>query len=1040
MHFLHSGFQTGEVSPLLDGRADLDALRYACRRVRNMIPQKLGGVFQRPGFLFTGRTDDQNPDRAVRLIPFVFNTDTTYRIELGHRYMRFWHGQSLCEKDDAPLKLVTPWTRDEIFEVQFAQANDVLWLTHRNHWPRRLVRKSVDAWEIAELPVIFPPLRDENAEQITLKMVTEASGVFLEASADVLKLEDEDGYYGLNHRRNLPFADLDLGKGSSTASAMLALTADPVVGSTVEIGLQSPYKTYKWVANTTAAKPYEVSVGTNKKTAVANLAGAINAVTATGVEFGPGTPAHPDVKAEDGGAFDAATAAEAFLTCTDNGLTEGDPDQVTIDGRVYLFFGAGATFNKGGMVLKGNTIAESLQNLIHAINLTPGLAGINYGWNTLPHLTVAADPTVSGNSIRVHALTTGVAGNLIKISVQNTSRLLWGGAATLLNGSATGTHKLRITARKAGREGNDIHVGTSADGAGKWVPAHNLDGGVSLGYEEDPYTSGRVRVNGNWEVVTYGRWTGTLILEQLRLASATPALEEWEAVRTFSSRNDVNTNTRGETEGEKIMRLRYQGTGVEADEATPRATLTALDVVIRGLFKVTDFETPRRVAVTVVRPPESGAPTYDWAEGAWSRRRGFPSAVTLHQQRLVFGRDNTLWGSQVSGFDNFERTELEDSSFAYDIAASQSNPIVGLASQRALIILTEGEEWLMDGGPQSAAITAAQVRAERRSSYGSASVGAALAGGSVFFVQNGGSMLNEYVFDFQQDGYEAVDLTELAEHLGQERFVQLAWAPNPHSVLWAVTAEGSLLSMSFRRKAGVIAWAKHTTPHGVFESVCTTPGPGGITDVWVTVFREMGDNKVRTVERFDPTHWTRVQDDDTTQLCCADGAVRWNYLSPATTFAGFDHLNGATVGILADGMVHAPRQVVNGTITLDKPAKRVVAGLMPVAELQPMLMEVGLPDGTSTGRRFRVSQIDARLWQTGACRYADSEAASAHSWEVSFRRASDDTAAPTPLFTGLRRLDLSGGFQDATRVILKNENMLPLHVLALVWEVGVYGG
>jgi hypothetical protein len=138
-------------------------------------------------------------------------------------------------------------------------------------------------------------------------------------------------------------------------------------------------------------------------------------------------------------------------------------------------------------------------------------------------------------------------------------------------------------------------------------------------------------------------------------------------------------------------------------------------------------------------------------------------------------------------------------------------------------------------------------------------------------------------------------------------------------------------------------------------------------------------------------------------------------------------------------MLRGPRQVAGGTITLDPPAKHIVAGLMPVAELQPMLMEVPLPDGTSTGRRFRVSQIDARLWQTGACRYADSEADSAHLWEVSFRRPGDPTGKPTPLFTGLRRLDLSGGFQDATRVILKNENMLPLHVLALVWEVAVHG-
>ena len=47
MFLTFPAFSAGELTPLLDGRSDLAALKMGCRLARNMIPQRLGGKIGR---------------------------------------------------------------------------------------------------------------------------------------------------------------------------------------------------------------------------------------------------------------------------------------------------------------------------------------------------------------------------------------------------------------------------------------------------------------------------------------------------------------------------------------------------------------------------------------------------------------------------------------------------------------------------------------------------------------------------------------------------------------------------------------------------------------------------------------------------------------------------------------------------------------------------------------------------------------------------------------------------------------------------------
>ena len=79
-------FSGGEISPTLYARTDLSKYVTGLRTCLNSIVLRYGGVSNRPGTKFICELSD--PAVNARLIPFTFNTDQTYMLELGASYMR----------------------------------------------------------------------------------------------------------------------------------------------------------------------------------------------------------------------------------------------------------------------------------------------------------------------------------------------------------------------------------------------------------------------------------------------------------------------------------------------------------------------------------------------------------------------------------------------------------------------------------------------------------------------------------------------------------------------------------------------------------------------------------------------------------------------------------------------------------------------------------------------------------------------------------------------------------------------------------------
>lgn len=87
---IKTNFTAGELSPRLDGRTDIAKYDNGCEVLENFVVQPQGGAKRRPGTKYIKNSRFTNSNNLeTRLLPFVFNTDQSYAIELGHKKSQY---------------------------------------------------------------------------------------------------------------------------------------------------------------------------------------------------------------------------------------------------------------------------------------------------------------------------------------------------------------------------------------------------------------------------------------------------------------------------------------------------------------------------------------------------------------------------------------------------------------------------------------------------------------------------------------------------------------------------------------------------------------------------------------------------------------------------------------------------------------------------------------------------------------------------------------------------------------------------------------
>jgi hypothetical protein len=186
---------------------------------------------------------------------------------------------------------------------------------------------------------------------------------------------------------------------------------------------------------------------------------------------------------------------------------------------------------------------------------------------------------------------------------------------------------------------------------------------------------------------------------------------------------------------------------------------------------ITGYTSPTVVTATVIETVSGGTgPHNDWEEELFSVPRGYPQAVSFHDNRLWFGgiRDNpsAVIASQIGGYFNFDvGTGLANEAINVVIASDTVNEIRHFVSSRNLQIFTDSGEYYVPVSSQSAAITPTSIAFLRQTPYGCNRAAPIPFDGASLFSQKNGKSIREYVFSDVEQAYRSTSVSVLASHL-----------------------------------------------------------------------------------------------------------------------------------------------------------------------------------------------------------------------------------------------------------------------------------
>lgn len=205
-------FNSGELSPLLDARSDLEKYSNGCKTLENMIPLTQGAATRRPGTEYISEVLNQSYE--PRLITFARSNALAYTLEFGENYMAVYYDSApvtlsvgdipawsnsthyipgdwvsyaatwwyclVANYNTAPAaptwevhtfaggaphyKIWTPYSASEAHELKFVQSSDVMYIVHPDHEVHKLSSTGSIDWTLEKVDFVYQALRDENLE------------------------------------------------------------------------------------------------------------------------------------------------------------------------------------------------------------------------------------------------------------------------------------------------------------------------------------------------------------------------------------------------------------------------------------------------------------------------------------------------------------------------------------------------------------------------------------------------------------------------------------------------------------------------------------------------------------------------------------------------------------------------------------------------------------------------------------------------------------------------------------------------------------
>ncbi|MFR1817084.1 MAG: hypothetical protein ACLSW9_05320 [Megasphaera micronuciformis] len=525
-----------------------------------------------------------------------------------------------------------------------------------------------------------------------------------------------------------------------------------------------------------------------------------------------------------------------------------------------------------------------------------------------------------------------------------------------------------------------------------------------------------IRVGKAWKITTHGTWKGKVTVYH------SDDNKTWQEYRSYKSNNDQNFTESGTVTTPTWMKAVAV---TDADNGSGKLTVdfSRNPYSNDGTAKITEVVSPTEVKVSVITDFANTDKTQVYALSSWNDDNGYPKMACFFQDRLVLAATKkepySIWMSRTGDYPNFgiEKVDggvTDDSAIKADLITRNGFEILHLVPAKDLVILTTGNEWIIEG---SSVITPAKINPRPQTMRGSNTCPPQHIGNRIVHVQRSGKIVRDLGYQYDADNYNGDDLTLLATHLTEgHKLVSSAYIQEPNSTLYYVRDDGVLLSLAFIKEQNVFAWSHHTTD-GKYKKVASIPN--GASDVlYVTVER----NDKTYIERFNPNLEAAVYMD--------------SYVTGSGSSIKALHLIGKTVQVLADGTRLQDAVVPeNGLVDFGQSFSDITIGLSYETRIKQPGPDIGLKEGTMQARILKINTVVLRIEKS----YGGHIGYTFKDKDMDELRYEDyETLETGDIVQQMPVADI--GSNTKNHICIKHNEPFPFELNAIIREVSIDGG
>ena len=525
-----------------------------------------------------------------------------------------------------------------------------------------------------------------------------------------------------------------------------------------------------------------------------------------------------------------------------------------------------------------------------------------------------------------------------------------------------------------------------------------------------------IRVGKAWKITTHGTWKGKVTVFH------SDDNKTWQEYRSYKSNNDQNFTESGTVTTPTWMKAVAV---TDADNGSGKLTVdfSRNPYSNDGTAKIIEVISPTEVKVSVTTDFANTDKTQVYALSSWNDDNGYPKMACFFQDRLVLAATKkepySIWMSRTGDYPNFgiEKVDggvTDDSAIKADLITRNGFEILHLVPAKDLVILTTGNEWIIEG---SNVITPAKINPRPQTMRGSNTCPPQHIGNRIVHVQRSGKTVRDLGYQYDADNYNGDDLTLLATHLTEgHKLVSSAYIQEPNSTLYYVRDDGVLLSLAFIKEQNVFAWS-HQKTDGKYKKVASIPN--GESDVlYVTVER---DDKTY-IERFNPNLEAAVYMD--------------SYVTGSGSSIEVSHLTGKTVQVLANG-TRMQDEVVpeNGLVAFGQSFLDITIGLAYETKIKQPGPDIGLKEGTMQARISKINTVVLRVEKS----YGGHIGYTFKDKDMDELRYEDyETLETGDIVQQMPIADI--GSNTKNHICIKHNEPFPFELNAIIREVSIDGG